>query len=376
MFYSAQPEDEREVYKKYLQLTGALSSLFSDSSVPYLYYRAAENLFCLAFNADNLSRSDVSADAKKDTTGIGLKTFIHGTGRSLQKIAEFNAISHQLRGKKTDEVIEKLVKSRNLRIQSTITLFGLNNMIYHCVTRKEGINSLFECGMDEIDLSNINITAENHNSIKFTDNKNEYSFNKSKSTLFKRFNFDIPLEQVDIEIIQNPFDSLSCLFEKSTLSIEHVSKKVVYLPLYAPSSEEMQPATKSGLNQWNAGGRERNANEVYIPIPAWVHRVFPGFFPDNNDFVFELELPNGDVLKSKLCQQGGKGLMSNPNSELGRWLLRDVLQLPEDVLVSREILDLANIDSAVVEKIEDNYFKINFASVGRYERFKEMYGNA
>lgn len=373
MFYSVQPENEREAYKKYLQLTGALSNLFSDSPVPYLYYRAAENLFCLAFNADNLSRSDVSADAKKGTTGIGLKTFIHGNGKSFQKVAEFNAISSKLAGKEADYVVEKLIESRNLRIHSTLTQFGLDKMIYHCVTRGNGVNSLFECNMDKIDLTNLNITSVNHCSIKFTDNINEYSFNKSKSTLFKRFSFDNPVENIDIDILPNPYEYLSYLLEERILPIETVSKKIVYLPLYAPSSSDMQPAEKSGLNQWNASGRTRNANEVYIPIPLWVHKKFPDFFPNSNDFIFELELPNGSRLQSKLCQQGGKGLMSNPNRDLGHWLLRDVLKLPEGTLVSRDIFNVANIDSAIVEKITDSHYKINFASVGQYESFKETF---
>jgi hypothetical protein len=40
--------------------------LFSESSTPYLYYRSAENVYCRAFVADNLARSDVSVDAVKN----------------------------------------------------------------------------------------------------------------------------------------------------------------------------------------------------------------------------------------------------------------------------------------------------------------------
>ena len=35
---------------------------------------------------------------------------------------------------------------------------------------------------------------------------------------------------------------------------------------------------KSGLNQWNAGGRPRHSDEVYIPIPSEIHKNFQGFF--------------------------------------------------------------------------------------------------
>ena len=35
---------------------------------------------------------------------------------------------------------------------------------------------------------------------------------------------------------------------------------------------------KSGLNQWNAGGRVRKYGEVYIPIPAEIRKLKIGFF--------------------------------------------------------------------------------------------------
>ncbi len=65
MFYSSQDIQKREQYKKDLQIVGSLSNLFSDSTTPYLYYRIAEKMFCKAFNAQDLSRGDVSYDAKK-----------------------------------------------------------------------------------------------------------------------------------------------------------------------------------------------------------------------------------------------------------------------------------------------------------------------
>ena len=75
MFFDSQPEASRKNYERFLKITGSLSNLFSDSRVPYLYYRVAEKIFCKAFSAEDLSRSDVSADAKKESLGIGLKTF-------------------------------------------------------------------------------------------------------------------------------------------------------------------------------------------------------------------------------------------------------------------------------------------------------------
>lgn len=75
MFIEKQPEELKNSYVGILQAVGSMSRLFSDYKIPYLYYRAAENAFCLAFNADNLSRGDTSADAQKNGVGVGLKTF-------------------------------------------------------------------------------------------------------------------------------------------------------------------------------------------------------------------------------------------------------------------------------------------------------------
>ncbi len=75
MFFSSQKKEQQKEYEELLKTVGCLSSLFSDSETPYLYYRAAERIFCQAFEAEDLSRSDVSADAKMDSLGIGLKLF-------------------------------------------------------------------------------------------------------------------------------------------------------------------------------------------------------------------------------------------------------------------------------------------------------------
>jgi hypothetical protein len=81
MFFNQQDIITQNKYELLLRIIGALSKLSSDnSSIPYLYYRMAENIFCRAFGAKNLSRSDISVDASKDAYGIGLKTFLHKNG--------------------------------------------------------------------------------------------------------------------------------------------------------------------------------------------------------------------------------------------------------------------------------------------------------
>jgi len=69
----------------------------------------------------------------------------------------------------------------------------------------------------------------------------------------------------------------------------------IVLPLYSPKSGKVEEC--SGLNQWNAGGRQRNPDEVYINFPTWIHKVKKGFFEynteDNKTDSFDVKLPNG-----------------------------------------------------------------------------------
>lgn len=129
---------------------------------------------------------------------------------------------------------------------------------------------------------------------------------------------------------------------------------------------------KSGLNQWNAGGRDRNPNEVYIPVPAEIHKKFPGFFPDR-DTPFNLKLPNGNKMKSKICQDGDKALMSYSNRELGQWILRDILKLKEGEVLNYEKLQKIGIDSVRIDKISNSDFEINFSKTGSYEKFMNIF---
>ena len=146
MFYTQQPQDQLDRYITLLQKIGALSNLFSDSDVPALYYRAAENIFCRAFQANNHSRSDTSADASKNKLGIGLKTFLNNNGRTFQKVAEFNKdrkeyIQHR---DEPEQLVKKVSELKNLRIDFAKSAHELDNLIYHCVARKKGEFLLFE----------------------------------------------------------------------------------------------------------------------------------------------------------------------------------------------------------------------------------------
>ena len=376
MFYENQPQEAKEEYKEYLKSMAALSRLFSTNADAYIDSRIAENLFCKSFEAENSARDDSTADACKNGIGIGIKTFIHSP-KSLQKIAEFNSLRSSLIGMTPKKIVREIAKARNDRIKSTMGRYGLHKMIYHCITRKGNSINIYELPMLPITNIKWNSVKNNKSSISFDDEYHHYSFNKSKSVLQMHFELNIPIDSIETCIIDKPINYLVDFLNSKTFDATSeniiVGKDIIYLPLYAPSSKEHSPKNKSGLNQWNAGGRKRHADEVYIPIPIEIHQKFPEFFVQSNKHIFDLQLPNGTLLNAKLCQSNSKGLMSNPNKDLGHWILREVMELPEKTLVTREILDKLNIDSLLVIKETNNRYKIDFASCGKFEEFKEQY---
>ncbi len=367
MFYSAQDSSQQTDYKENLKLIGSLSNLFSDSKTPYLYYRVAEKIFTNAFDAKDLSRGDVALDAVKGKIGIGLKTFLASNNKSFQKVAEFNKDKALYENKSKEKIVQIVSILRNERIRFAEKLYGVDRSVYHCVVRDEHQFRIYEEEMHYIDIANISDIKQRKNSIIFNDSLNDYSFNLSKSTLTKRFVTSDVLEEFDVKILLNPLDDIRTCILQNKLCYDTSSKIIdtLFLPLYGKNRVVYE---KSGLNQWNADGRQRDVNEVYIPVPVVVHQHKPGFFPDR-DQVFNLKLPDGKILQSKLCQAGSKALMSHSNRELGKWILRDVLSLDEHELLSYEKLQKIGIDSVRIDKIDKNNYEINFSSIDSFENF-------
>jgi hypothetical protein len=371
MFIELQTKEQVDYYKRLLKAVGSLSGLFSEAPEPYLAYRATENLFCKAFEAENLSRSDASADASKNKIGFGLKTFLEGNGRTMQKVAEFNSDHALFQSLSPEEKIKKIATLRNERLETTKRIFGLDDIIYHCITRQVGKILVYETAaplikIDEIKDVKVSPTGS---SIQFSDSSSEYSFNISKSTLYKRFVTENVLLDVPVRILDDPFSEIEKLISEAGLIFAPVKVQPhIFLPLYSVRGGIKNVPEKSGLNQWNAAGRARDPDEIYIPIPAWIHKKFPNFFPDR-DKPFELTLPDRNILTAKVCQDNSKALMTNPNASLGKWLLRDVLNLRLKELLTYEKLQAIGLDTVVVYKIDNKHYDIDFTRIGSYENF-------
>ncbi len=365
LFYNHETQENKNKYKEYLQIVGSLSNLFSDSNVPYLYYRIAEKMFCKAFLADDLSRADVSYDAYKNTLGIGLKTFLKNNDNTIQKIAEFNKDLAIYKNKNDYEKIKIIAQLRNKRLDFTNNIYGVKNSIYHCVLRDVNKFYIYEEQIKPIDISNIKLLKQSKSSISFEDGNYEYSFSLSKSTLLKRFETKNFLDSFDISILKDPLDELYKLNRTENILLKPRYIDTAYLPLYGSRGKVYE---NSGLNQWNAKGRIRDKDEIYIPIPKKFYKIKPNFFPQK-DVIFSLNLPNKKILQAKICQDNSKALMSNPNKDLGKWLLRDILKLKDGQLVTNELLKTYDIDSVRIDKISENEFDINFTKTGSFEKF-------
>lgn len=359
-------------YLKLLSAVSKLSGLFSESAVPFINYRVAENIFCRSFNADNLSRSDTAYDANLKSLGVGLKTFVCQSSSSNEKIAEFNSLSRNLAQLKGIDLAIKLSEYRNERIDLANRLYNINESLYHIVGRKDNELLLFETDYNSINIANITSVKASSASLQFEDGINQYSFNYSKSTLYRKFHIPDNAFKLPIEIIEDPYNLILELFEEKSLAPATDKlirgQNFVVLPLYGIKNKQKFVFEKSGLNQWNAGGRKRDMGEIYIPIPINIHRQYPNFFPPRDE-PFKLEIPTGEVFNAKVCQENSKALMTNPNKALSDWLLRKILKVKEGEFVTIEKMNELGFDSVFISKEKTGNYKINKAKLNSYEEF-------
>lgn len=377
---------ENKTYFEMLRLVSSLSRLFSESLTPYLDYRLVENLFCKCFDAKNDARDCTAYDARLSRLGIGIKTFKIKKGSSSEKVAEFNKLKRQLDKLCGADLARQIGLFRNQRMRFANDTYDVTETQYHIVGRKEGALVVFNTPYDEISIDSICDVVDKEATISFNDGISEYSFNKSKSVLFKKFEVPCECKEIPVAILEEPLELLAAflankeLHANAAVAQQHFQevkgRDYVILPLYSTRGGCAHVPERSGLNTWNAKGRPRDMNEVYIPVPKAIHKSYPDFFPAR-DCPFELVLPNGDSLSAKICQQGGKALMSNPNSALGEWILRKVLKKAQGELLTMQDLNVYGIDSVKITSTHqansagERVYKIVFANTG-YEDYSSF----
>ena len=69
----------------------------------------------------------------------------------------------------------------------------------------------------------------------------------------------------------------------------------------------------------------------------------------------------------------GKALQSNPNDALGKYILRELLEIKSNQLCTMEDLRSKGIDSVFLQKHADYLFSLSFARCGAFEKFKDLY---
>jgi len=95
------------------------------------------------------------------------------------------------------------------------------------------------------------------------------------------------------------------------------------------------------------------------------HRPFPSTISDKK---FLLRTKDGKEFSTKVCQENRKALMSDPNKDLGEWLLRNKLGLKEKEVATYSHLEEKNADSVIVYKINPEHYIIDLHSFGAFKK--------
>ena len=394
---------DNKKYETLLKSVAALSRLYSDTNFPFIQYRFIEKLFIEASNnkLTNISRLDKSFDCIDDKkAGVGIKTFISESNKKSEKIAEFNNIADTFKNLKSHQLAVEVATARNVRVNSDAKELGvdLKKSYYHCLVRRSGAGYIHEEPFELIDVKNLSLIQKKKppKNPMFTDQKSEYKFDISKSTLFKTFelNKHYNSKQINLPIIpaDKIYDQLTNFYKGLNKNLFNNSKQssfelltsstdkedYVILPLYGQRKHKVV-GKKSGINAWNAEGRPRKFGESYIPIPSIVHKIKPNFFPPK-DQKFRTKLPNNMIIDTKISQDGNKAFQSDPLTDLCSWLykIRDLDINKSNLRFQRKDIytykDLVNVgkDSVKIIKVKNQeyHYEMHTMPLDSFEKFK------
>ncbi|MDK4212304.1 NgoFVII family restriction endonuclease [Enterococcus mundtii] len=421
--WSRYTEEQRTEYINFIKVYASLSNLFRQKhgdAVPYLDSKFQETVYARSFNSKNVdignTPHDIVSEFGDEKIGIGLKTWMN-TSPSYQKVMQLkryrSEIAPLISSSTQQDLAIKLSQLKNEKLEQDYERLGLSSdkNIYHYITRDKGKLVLFETSYPLVNidgLCNLNLTET---SFQWSDGIKDYKFTFGDSQIWEKFGEDSTdthrLCEVEVEIVSDPFDFLIQSYNTSiaSLNAEEINIVEAYLPLYSYTSKEVEE--KSGLNAWNAKSKTKGStklrplNEVYIPIPREFHKLFPSFFcedifkfeeqqdnysgprGDKPQIRFMLQLPNGKKIPALVTQSNMKGLQSGSRelkrpdgtfygqSDLGQWLLVEVLGLKDRVPVTREWLKKKGTDSVRLWRNKGDYetFHIDFAPTDSFENF-------
>jgi hypothetical protein len=392
-------------YAKALKFLGHLSHLFSESSTPLIVPKAAERLFALVTKSEDLGTQDKSFDAlMPNGKAVGIKTFrMEGKSEAKrEKVAELTAqaSSGGFNNLNNEEIAVRVSELRNNRVISDANEIGatMEAAFYHCLIRKPGFAIIHEESYPTIDIGSIypldrtghkisNFASDVNGNVWFSDGESDYTYSRAKNVLLKKFELakGFTSQPIELHVIANIWElvlngEFASIFDSFLQDTEpDIQEEFIVLPLYGSRSADTKKVEeKSGINQWNAGGRVRSYAEAYIPYPVASKKEKPDFFPPR-DQKFRLRLPSGKVVMAKVCQQGSKAIMSDPNSELVDWLFPVIdgsLEKAKARFHNRQpytYQDLFRIgkDSVKIYRDQDKDwdYRMEMAQIGSYEQY-------
>lgn len=414
--WASYPVEDRSLYIKYLQAYGELTGLFQqkeNSNIPYLDSKFQETIYGRVFHSQNAdignTPHDIVSVINTSRVGIGLKTWMNSKP-SYQKVMQLKAYKPEIDATNDDayDKVYKIAEIKNNRLRQDYERLGLERgrNIYHYVTRDEGKFAIYETSYPEVDMRKIGNIRPSQKSIEWSDGLKEYKYTFGDSQVWMRFSPDrsdtVKLAEFPVSIADDPFTILLQMYDGLVSSANNADSvntdvAVAYLPLYSYRSGEVEE--KSGLNAWNGAskakdsGRPRPLGEVYVPVPMEFHRHSPDFFCPNifdnirnkQPVEFDIVLPNGVEMPGRLTGDNLKNFQSGSNdptkrkpdgsrwgqSDLGNWLLVDVLGLHGRELVTRDWLNKRGVDSIKLWHKIGDYSKIflDFATTGSFDRY-------
>lgn len=411
-------EEQRKEYKQYLRMYSALSSLFnqksSETGAPYLDSKFQETIYAKSFNSEDVDIGNTPHDIKSifgnENVGIGIKTWLNSKP-SYQKVMQLKRYKNEIEPynhkDKQDELAYVISNIKNERLRTDYKRLGLkdNANIYHYVTRDKGQLRISETSYPLVDIDHLEPIEMTNSSFSFTDGLKEYKYTFADSQIWMRFGENLPdtylLDTMDVKMLEDPFAFLKDAFEQLNYgAYREQQKDYLYLPLYSYRLKEVPES--SGLNAWNGKPKTKNGTtvrpegEAYIPIPKDVWDKYPRWVDPKVDmrnykayknkkgkssYPIHLHMPDGKVFEALFAQDHFKGLQTNPQSILGKWLLnvlgithpvRDIYNQPATNIVTMDLLRKKGLDSVKLWHEDPNDLSnvwIDFAELGSFERF-------